>query len=54
MRKHLICGSLFDGLGETAETDRTIVVDDDRIAYVGPSAEAPDQRPGEPVIDHSG
>ena len=53
MRKHLICGTLFDGLDETAKTDRTVVVDDDRIAYVGPSAEAPDQRPGEAVIDHS-
>ena len=54
MRKHLICGTLFDGLDETAKTDRTVVIDDDRIAYVGPSAEAPDQRPGEEVIDHSG
>lgn len=54
MRKHLICGTLFDGLDETAKTDRTVVIDDDRIAYVGPSAEAPDQRPGEAVIDHSG
>ena len=53
MRKHLICGTLFDGLDETAKTDQTIVIDDDRIAYAGPSAGAPDQKPGEPVIDHS-
>ncbi len=52
MRKHLICGTLFDGLAETPQTDRTIVVDDERISYVGPSAGAPEQRPGEQVIDH--
>ena len=53
MRKHLICGTLFDGLDETAKTDQTVVIDDDRIAYVGPSGEAPVQRPGEEVVDHS-
>ena len=54
MRKHLICGTMFDGLKGTAKTDQTIVIDDDRISYAGPSAKAPDQKAGEPVIDHSG
>ena len=54
MRKHLICGTMFDGLKGTAKPDQTIVIDDDRISYVGPSAKAPDQKAGEAVIDHSG
>ena len=54
MRKHVICGTMFDGLDGGARTDQTIVIDDDRIAYAGSSAGAPDQKAGEPVIDHSG
>lgn len=53
MRKRLICGHMFDGLEETASTDQTIVIEDDRIDYAGPSSEAPEPRPGEKVIDHS-
>ena len=53
MRKHLICGQLFTGLEETADTDQTVVIDDDRVTYVGAAAAAPEQRPGDEVIDHS-
>ncbi len=52
MRKHLVCGHLFDGLSEEFVADRTIVVEDGRIAYVGPTAGAPEQAPGDEVIDH--
>ncbi len=52
MRKHLVCGHLFDGLSEEFEADRTIVVEDGRIVHVGPSAGAPAPAPGDEVIDH--
>ena len=51
MRKHVICGTMFDGLSGKAKSDQTIVIDDDRISYSGPSGQAPHQKPGEPVID---
>ena len=53
MRTHLICGQLFTGLEEIANSDQTVVFDDDRITYVGPSATAPEQRPGDEVVDYS-
>ena len=33
MRKHLKCGYLFDGLSESFEADRTIVIDEDRTIH---------------------
>ena len=53
MRTHLICGQLFTGLEEIANSDQTVVFDDDRITYVGPSATAPERRPGDEVVDYS-
>jgi imidazolonepropionase-like amidohydrolase len=53
MRKHFICGQLFTGLEETADSDQTVVIDDDRVTFVGSSAAAPEQRPGDEVIDCS-
>ena len=53
MRKHFICGQLFTGLEETAESDQTIVIDDDRVTYVGSSDTAPEQRPDDEVLDYS-
>ena len=53
MRKHFICGQLFTGLEETADSDQTVVIDDDRVTFVGPAAAAPEQRPGDEVIDYS-
>jgi imidazolonepropionase-like amidohydrolase len=53
MRKHLICGHVFTGLEETAESDQVVVIDDDRISYVGSADNAPEQRPGEEVVDYS-
>jgi imidazolonepropionase-like amidohydrolase len=53
MRRHIRCGRLFTGLSDQAERDQTIVLDDERIGYVGPSAGAPKAAPGEQVTDHS-
>jgi imidazolonepropionase-like amidohydrolase len=53
MRKHIRCGKLFTGLSGKAEKDQTIVVTDDRIDYVGPSAGAPKAGPSDQVVDHS-
>ncbi len=53
MRKHIRCGRLFTGLSDKAERDQTIVINDERIDYVGPTAGAPKAAPGEQVIDHS-
>lgn len=53
MRKHIRCGKLFTGLSDKAEKDQTIVLKDDRIEYVGPSAGAPKQAAGDAVVDHS-
>ncbi|MGD9538228.1 MAG: amidohydrolase family protein [Alphaproteobacteria bacterium] len=53
MRKHIRCGKLFTGLSGKAETDQTIVIEDERIGYVGPSAGAPKAAPGDELVDHS-
>jgi len=53
MRKHFICGQLFTGLEETADSDQTVVIDDDRVTFVGSSATAPEQRPDDELIDCS-
>jgi imidazolonepropionase-like amidohydrolase len=53
MRKQIRCGSLFSGLSDQAEKDQTIVITDNLIDYVGPSANAPKAGPGEAIIDHS-
>ena len=54
MRRHIRCGRLFTGLAEGAEPDGTVVIEGERIAYVGPSAGAPVPAPEDEVVDHSG
>lgn len=54
MRRHIQCGRLFTGLEDTAASDQTLVLDGNKIAYVGPSAGAPAPAPSDEVIDHSG
>lgn len=54
MRKFLRCGHLFDGLDDYLKPDQTVVAEDGVIAYVGPTAEAPQPRDGDTVVDHSG
>ncbi len=53
MRKHITCGKLFDGRGDRAETNQSLVIDDNKIAYVGPADGAPAPSPDDEVIDHS-
>ena len=53
MRTHLICGFLFTGLSDCAETDQTVVFEGDSVAFVGPSAHAPEPAPGDEVLDYS-
>ena len=53
MRKHIRCGKLFTGLSDKAEKDQTIVLKDERIEYVGPTAGAPKAAAGDQTVDHS-
>ncbi len=48
------CGSLFDGLGDSALPDQTIVVQDGAIAFAGPTAKAPAHDKGDALLDYSG
>ena len=48
------CGWLFDGRGESAAADQTIVVRDGTIEFVGPGAAAPAQAGGDVTLDYSG
>lgn len=52
MRKFMKCGQLFNGLDEIAVPDQTIVIEDDRVSYVGASSDAPRPGPGDEIIDH--
>lgn len=54
MRKYFRCGNLFDGLGDRMKPDQTVVVEDDVIAFVGPTSEAPAAAAGDEVLDHGG
>ena len=54
MRRHIRCGRLFTGFEDNAATDRTVVLDGERIAYVGETAGAPRPVPDDEVLDHSG
>ena len=49
----LTCGKLFDGLGTTARDNQTIVIDDDRISYVGPATGAPTAGMNDEIVDYS-
>ncbi len=51
MAKHLTCGQLFTGLGNEAQNDQTIIVEDDKIAYVGPADGAPSPAKGNEAVD---
>ncbi|BBK34931.1 dipeptidase [Allostella sp. ATCC 35155] len=54
MSKHVRCGTLFTGAGETADSEQTVVVGDDgRITHVGPTASAPAPARGDTVLDYS-
>ncbi|MGO4572697.1 hypothetical protein [Microvirga sp. 2TAF3] len=45
----LICGKIFDGLGDTLRGPTEILIEDDAIAEVSESVGRPE---GAPVIDH--
>ena len=47
------CGWIFDGRGETATADQTIVVRDGAIAFVGPSGTAPAPEQDDVLFDYS-
>ena len=53
MAKHVRCGRLFTGLDEKAAEDQTVVLDGERIGYVGPTGGAPALQPGDEAVDHS-
>ncbi|MSP51443.1 MAG: amidohydrolase family protein [Alphaproteobacteria bacterium] len=52
MATHIRCGSLFTGKSTSAEKDQTIVVEDERVSFVGPTATAPRPAAADKVIDH--
>lgn len=53
MATYIKCGQLFDGRGETAIADRTIVVQDGVITHVGDAGSVPQQKKGDVVLDYS-
>lgn len=53
MSTFLTCGHLFDGLSDKAAADQTIIIDHDRISYVGPTAAAPEAGKGDTLVDYS-
>ncbi len=53
MKRHIRCGTLFTACGDGAEADRTIVAEDGRIAFVGPSDQAPPPVRGDESLDYS-
>ncbi len=52
MRTHLHCGQLFNGLKETAAKNQTVVIEDDRVIYVGPPGKAPKPAPADEIVDY--
>ena len=53
MRKLIRCGKLFTGSETNALSDHTLVIEDDKVAFAGPTAKAPEAGPHDEVIDHS-
>lgn len=53
MTTHIRCGWLFDGRGDNAAADQAIVVQDGRISWAGPAAQAPAPSKGDVVLDYS-
>jgi predicted amidohydrolase YtcJ len=53
MRKLIRCGKVFTGNESNALSDHTLIIDDDKVAFVGPTAKAPEAGPHDEVIDHS-
>jgi imidazolonepropionase-like amidohydrolase len=53
MRKLIRCGKLFTGSETNALSDHTLVIEDDKVAFAGPTAKAPEEGPHDEVIDHS-
>ena len=51
--RHIRCGKLFTGLSDKLETEQTVVIDNDKISFVGPTAQAPELAQGDQVLDHS-
>jgi imidazolonepropionase-like amidohydrolase len=54
MATHIQCGRLFNGHGEIAAANQTVVVHDAAITFAGPSAQAPARKDGDVFLDYSG
>ena len=50
MATFIKCGWLFDGRGETAASEQTIVVQDSVITFAGDTAAAPARKQGDVVV----
>lgn len=53
MRKFIRCGKLFTGNDGNATSDYTIIIEHDKIGFVGATARAPEPDPHDEVIDYS-
>jgi len=53
MRSFIRCGQLFTGADKTATANQMLVVEGERIVYVGDPKGAPEQSPQDREIDHS-
>src|SRR5580658_2955098 len=53
MRKFIRCGKLFTGNENNASSEQTVVIEDDKIGYVGATAKAPQADSHDEVLDYS-
>ncbi|MBM3508856.1 MAG: amidohydrolase family protein [Alphaproteobacteria bacterium] len=53
MAHHFRCGTLFTACDDRARRDHTVIADRGVIAYVGPTAAAPQPAAGDSVVDHA-
>lgn len=53
MKTHIRCGQLFSGADTQATANQTLVFEDGRIEYVGPTDRAPTPAADDKVVDHS-
>ena len=53
MKQYIKCGTLFTATDDAAEAAQTIVAEDGRITFIGPSNQAPPPVAGDETLDYS-
>ena len=53
MKRYIKCGKLFTAAEDNAKADQTLVAEDGRITFIGPSDQAPPPVGGDETLDYS-